>query len=128
MSDPRPLSPFLHYRWRYTNTLSIVHRGTGIVLSLAFLSLLYWLSALASGPTAYARALRVLGGPFFKVLLSATLVAFAFHFCNGIRHLFWDLGLGLERREARRSARLVGIGTFLIVLLFTIAWFSSGGA
>jgi succinate dehydrogenase / fumarate reductase cytochrome b subunit len=127
MSDPRPLSPFLHYRWQYTNTLSIVHRGTGIVLCLAYLGLLYWLSALASGPTAYAHALRVLGSPFFKGLLSVALVAFAFHFCNGIRHLFWDAGIGLERREARRSARLVGIGTFLIALLFAIAWFSSGG-
>jgi len=34
----RPLSPFLHYRWQYTNTLSILHRVTGIAFSR-------WLSA-----------------------------------------------------------------------------------
>ena len=32
----RPLSPFLHYRWQYTNTLSILHRVTGVFLSLGF--------------------------------------------------------------------------------------------
>ena len=34
----RPLSPFLHYRWQYTNTLSILHRITGVLLSLGFLT------------------------------------------------------------------------------------------
>jgi succinate dehydrogenase / fumarate reductase cytochrome b subunit len=40
-------------------------------------------------------------------------VSFCYHFANGIRHLFWDIGRGLERREARRSARIVVIATVL---------------
>jgi succinate dehydrogenase/fumarate reductase cytochrome b subunit len=33
MAQPeRPLSPFLHYRWQYTNTLSILHRISGVLL------------------------------------------------------------------------------------------------
>ena len=43
----RPLSPFLHYRWQYTNTLSILHRVTGIVLSATYLLLMCWLMAVA---------------------------------------------------------------------------------
>ena len=53
---PRPLSPFMHYRWLYTNTLSILHRITGVLLAAAFLLFVYWLVALANGPDAYAAA------------------------------------------------------------------------
>ena len=113
----RPLSPFLHYRWQYTNTLSILHRATGIILSGGYLVLVYWLIALACGPSAYGGALTVLGHPLFKVLLGLGLLAFGFHFCNGIRHLFWDAGIGLERREARRGAWIVGLGTLLIATI-----------
>ena len=111
----RPLSPFLNYRWQYTNTLSILHRASGIILSGAFLLLVYWITAITRGPEAYARAAILLSHPLFKVLLALGLVAFAYHFCNGIRHLFWDAGFGLERREARRSAWIVAVATVVIV-------------
>jgi succinate dehydrogenase / fumarate reductase, cytochrome b subunit len=111
----RPLSPFLHYRWQYTNTLSILHRASGIVLSGAFLLLVYWITAITRGPVAYARAAILLSHPLFKVLLALGLIAFAYHFCNGIRHLFWDAGFGLERHEARRSAWIVAVATIVIV-------------
>ncbi len=35
------------------------------------------------------------------------LLCFCFHFANGIRHLLWDAGIGLERKAARFSAKLV---------------------
>ena len=53
MSNPkyeRPLSPFMMYRWQYTNTLSILHRLTGCALSVGALLFVYWLVAAASGP------------------------------------------------------------------------------
>ena len=52
MSNPkfeRPLSPFMIYRWQYTNTLSILNRITGIALTVGLLPLVYWLVAAASG-------------------------------------------------------------------------------
>ena len=124
----RPLSPFLHYRWQYTNTLSILHRVTGILLACGFLVLVYWLTAIGDGPAAFARTSKVLSHPSFKVLLAFGLLAFAYHFCNGIRHLLWDAGFGLERRAARRSARIVIIATVLIVVLVSsVVLFGSGG-
>ncbi len=59
----RPLSPFMHYRWQYTNTLSILHRITGVLLSLGFLLLVYWLAAAAAGPERYAAARDTLASP-----------------------------------------------------------------
>jgi succinate dehydrogenase / fumarate reductase cytochrome b subunit len=117
MERSRPLSPFLHYRWQYTNTLSILHRLSGIILAGGFLLLVYWLTAVASGYAAYARASILLSQPVFKALLALGLIAFTYHFCNGIRHLLWDAGIGLERREARRSGWIVAVATILIVVL-----------
>ncbi len=124
----RPLSPFLHYRWQYTNTLSILHRASGIILSAGYLLLTCWVMAIARGPVEYARAELILSHPFLKGLLALALVAFVYHFCNGIRHLFWDAGFGLERREARRSAWIVVISVILIVALMAgVLHFGRGG-
>lgn len=128
LEHSRPLSPFLHYRWQYTNTLSILHRATGILLAGGFVFLVYWLAAIASGPVAYAHASTMLSHRSFKVLLALGLVALVYHFCNGIRHLLWDAGIGLERREARRSAWVVIAATVLILVLVGCAvFFGPGG-
>ncbi len=116
----RPLSPFLHYRWQYTNTLSILHRITGVLLSLGFFILVYWLAAAAGGPARYAQALGCIGSwPVQLVLLGATF-AFCYHLLNGIRHLAFDTGRGFELATARRSARLTAIGAVVLALA---AWF-----
>ncbi len=40
----RPLSPHLQiYRWQWTMTLSILHRATGVALSVGALLLVCWL-------------------------------------------------------------------------------------
>jgi succinate dehydrogenase / fumarate reductase cytochrome b subunit len=124
----RPLSPFLNYRWQYTNTLSILHRVTGIVLAGGYLLLVRWLMVVAQGEVAYGRFVDRLTHPLFKVLLGLGFASFAYHFCNGLRHLCWDAGFGLERREARRSAWLVVAGVLLIIALVgSVLHFREGG-
>jgi succinate dehydrogenase / fumarate reductase cytochrome b subunit len=111
----RPLSPHLSvYRFAYTMALSILHRATGLALSLGLLLLVGWLVALATGPECYEAFARFAASWPVKLVIAAGIVSFCFHLANGIRHLFWDLGMGLERTEARRSA---GIVIVLVVLL-----------
>ncbi|HTU68514.1 MAG TPA: succinate dehydrogenase, cytochrome b556 subunit [Steroidobacteraceae bacterium] len=122
MSQPRPLSPHLGvYKFMYTMSLSILHRITGVAAAFGFLALVWWLMALASGPEAYARAMTCLSTPLAKLLLVGFTFAFVFHFCNGIRHLVWDTGRGLERAQARRSAALVIVAALVLTAL--IVWF-----
>jgi succinate dehydrogenase / fumarate reductase cytochrome b subunit len=119
MAQPeRPLSPFMQYRWQYTNTLSILHRITGIVLSLCFFLLVYWLAGAAAGPERYAQALATLGFLPVRLLLVAGLFSFSYHLLNGIRHLFWDAGYGFELPVARKTGWAAAIGA--IVLSFAI--------
>ena len=117
----RPLSPFLHYRWQYTNTLSILHRITGVLLSLGFLLLVYWLAAAAAGAERYRSAMDTLASPLAQLVLLGTAFGFCYHLLNGVRHLCFDLGHGFERATARASGWAVGIGA---LVLGVILWFA----
>ena len=119
--SPRPLSPHLGvYKFMYTMSLSILHRITGVAAAFGFLALVWWLMALATGPDAYARAMACLGSPLAKLLLVGFTFSFVYHFCNGIRHLVWDTGRGLERAQARRSGILVIVAALGLTVL--IVW------
>lgn len=103
----RPLSPFLIYRWGITNTLSILHRITGVFLALGSLVLAGWLIALATGPEAYAAVAAFYGAPWFKLPLAAWIFCFFYHLGNGVRHLFWDTGRGFSRAGIRAGGMAV---------------------
>ena len=114
----RPLSPHLQiYRPQLTSTLSITHRITGILLALGTLVLLFWLSAAASGPDAYAAAQSVLDMVIVKLVLFGWTWAFFYHLCNGLRHLCWDAGWGFELSRAYASGYAVLATSVVVTLL-----------
>lgn len=125
----RPLSPHLSiYRFAYTMALSILHRATGVAMSVGIVLLVAWLVALASGPDAYAAFQAFAAHWPVQVALALFVVAFCYHLANGIRHLCWDIGWGLERRQARRSARVVVVGVALVAALLLWLFFAPGAA
>lgn len=104
----RPLSPHLSiYRWPITMTLSILHRVTGVAMSVGFIALAAWLTAAAVGPQAYDQFAGLLSTPIGRVVLVGWSFAFFFHLANGVRHLFWDFGHGFETHQANASAWFV---------------------
>ncbi len=108
MATRRPLSPHLTvYRLMHTMVFSVLHRATGVVLSVALVLLAGWLLALAAGPLAYARAATLFGSPPGLLLLLGLCGAFCYHLCNGIRHLVFDTGRCLEKDAARRSGSVM---------------------
>jgi succinate dehydrogenase / fumarate reductase cytochrome b subunit len=118
---PRPLSPHLQiYRQPLTaGIVSILHRITGIGLSVGLLYLVCWLVAAASGLEAFDQLQSFNGSIIGKLLLLGWSVAFFYHLLNGIRHLSWDAGWGLELPAATRSGYAVLIGTAVLTL---VAW------
>lgn len=118
--DNRPLSPHLQiYRWQLTMVLSIVHRATGIALLGGSIALVLWLAALAAGPEAFGVAHNVAASWLGLLILLGFTTTLFFHLSNGIRHLFWDIGMGFERRQAYLSGIAVLAATALLTLL---AW------
>lgn len=125
---PRPLSPHLQvYRPMYTMVLSITHRATGIALALGVVLLAGWLLALASGPAAYNRARELCGSPVGILALAGFVLAFWYHFCNGLRHLNWDAGNGFEKAAARRSGKVVVIAALGLTAATLLATLYFGG-
>ena len=107
-SGNRPLSPHLQiYRPQLTAVLSILHRLTGVALAPGTLLLVYWLAAAAAGPEAFATAQMLVGSIIGRLLLLGWTFALFYHLCNGIRHLVWDAGYGLELPDLYRSGWLV---------------------
>ena len=120
----RPLSPHVTvYKWAYTMTLSILHRVSGIALFAALIVAVAWLVAAASGADAYTQVMLVLTSPDVKALIAIALLALCYHFCNGLRHLAWDLGFGFERAQARASAVVVVVVTLLAAVALIYALF-----
>lgn len=116
----RPLSPHLGiYRWQVSNTLSILHRLTGVMLSLGALAFTAWLVGIAAGPDSYFGVVGWLGSPLGLLLLLAWTFSFFFHLCNGVRHLVWDAGYGFEIPQARATG-YAAVGT--AVLLTAALW------
>ena len=118
--DDRPLSPHLSvYGWRITNTLSILHRLTGLVLTLAAIGLAWWLLAVAGGPDRHADATRLLGSGLMKLVLVAVVFCFFYHLANGIRHLAWDFGYGFDRKQIRVTGWTVVAFAVVATLVYT---------
>jgi len=118
----RPLSPFMigpYYRPQLTSMLSIVHRLTGVGLSVGTVLLVGWLVALASGPWAYAAFATHVAAWYGQVLLLGWSWALLYHLCNGIRHLAWDLGYGYSIPAVYRSGYLM---VACSLLLTAAAW------
>lgn len=107
----RPTSPHLEiYRWQIGNSLSILHRLTGVALALGLLALCYWLVSLAGGEQSYAAAAKLLASPLGLLVLAGWTFAFFYHLMNGVRHLFWDVGYGFERTQRHASGWFAVLG------------------
>lgn len=114
----RPLSPHLSvYRPQITSAMSILHRMTGVALSVGTLALVWWIAAAAIGDDAFADAQAVLGSWFGRALLFGWTLALFYHLFNGVRHLAWDAGYGFELPNVLRS----GVAVFAAAGLSTIA-------
>ena len=114
----RPLSPHLQvYRWQLTSVMSILHRATGIALSIGALYLALWVMFAASSPATYAAFQSFNSSIVGRILLGGWLFSAFYHLCNGIRHLFWDAGYGFELKDAYRSGWIVVAVSLIATLL-----------
>ncbi|MGE3907527.1 MAG: succinate dehydrogenase, cytochrome b556 subunit [Reyranellaceae bacterium] len=118
----RPLSPHLQvYRWQWTMALSILHRGTGLFLSLGALYLVCWLLAIAAGPDAYAQIAGFNASIIGRLLLLGWTFSLFYHLANGIRHLVWDAGVGLDLKSSYMSALFVVAAASVLTVIAWIA-------
>ena len=114
----RPLSPHLTiYRPQYTSLLSILHRATGVGLTLGAVCVVWFLIAAATGEEYYNTINGLMTSWFGYLVWLGLTWALCYHFLNGIRHLFWDMGYGFELEQAWRSGLMVVAGSVVLTVL-----------
>jgi succinate dehydrogenase / fumarate reductase cytochrome b subunit len=117
-NDKRPLSPHLQvYKLPLTAYLSIAHRATGIVNSMAIVLLVLLIAGASGSPESYEFMAGVASSWFGKLILFGFTLTLYYHMANGIRHLFWDVGLGLDLETAKKSGNvcLVAAGVMSVI-------------
>jgi len=125
----RPLSPHLQvYKLPLTAKLSILHRMTGVALAVGTLLLVWWLIAAAAGPQAFNTVQVFIGSWIGRLLLFGWSFALFYHLCNGIRHLFWDMGRGYELPAVAASAWVVIVVSVALTLVAWVWGYMSMGA
>lgn len=124
----RPLSPHLDiYKKQITTVLSITHRMTGVVLAIGALFVTAWLVCVASDVDCFAWCQKILASWFGQLALFAFSASLIYHLLNGIRHLLWDIGWGMDIQTVVKTGYIV---VALAIGLTALLWFVAltGGA
>jgi succinate dehydrogenase / fumarate reductase, cytochrome b subunit len=120
-SKPRPLSPHLQvYSPQLTSMMSIAHRASGAFLCAGGIVIMIGVLALADGYESWQEFRAFCGGLYGKILISAFTLALVYHWLNGLRHLFWDAGYGLDIKQTYKSGNFVMLA--FVVLSALILW------
>jgi succinate dehydrogenase / fumarate reductase cytochrome b subunit len=95
--------------------VSILHRVTGMGLTVAGLILLtWWLLAIAGGAAAYDDFVTVATHPLGLLVLIGLTWAFFQHTLSGVRHLIMDSGTGFELTRNKAMAYATMVGSLLL--------------
>ena len=122
----RPLSPHLSiYKPQITSVLSIMHRASGFFLYLGLLILSWHIISEAFSNLLISELYLSISVRFFssfigKMALIIWMMAFYYHFCNGIRHLIWDMGRGFSIDSVKISGVIVIISSLGLSIF---SWF-----
>jgi succinate dehydrogenase / fumarate reductase, cytochrome b subunit len=117
----RPLSPHLGiWKWQVHFFISICNRMMGAGLAtVGVAGLVWWLTALASGPKAYAIFMAFAQSWYGLIFPIGLTFAFFFHMAAGIRHFVMDTGAGFELKTNQTWAWATLIAA---VMLTGLTW------
>jgi succinate dehydrogenase / fumarate reductase cytochrome b subunit len=119
----KPKRPVFLDLWRIKlpamGLASILHRVSGVLMVLSIPLFAHLFHQSLMGPQGFAAAAATLASWPVRLLLLVLAWSLLHHLFAGIRYLALDLGLGLEREVARRSAQVV-IGAAVAVLVLGV--------
>ena len=124
----RPLSPHLQvYRLPYNAVMSITGRAAGVALAGALCVILSWFVAVVWNPAFYDATMEFLNAPIIDVIAKYTFLLGAFvvffYLGNGVRHVLWDMVIGVNVKTGIVTGNIV----LIIAALLTFGlWFAAG--
>lgn len=127
----RPLSPHLQqYKLPYNAVMSITGRAVGVALFIAVSVIFMWFIGVVWHPPLFELTMEFLRSPvmqyvtFGKLMLGVFVVCF--YMGNGIRHVLWDMVIGVEVKFGVLSGNITLIASALITLGIGILVWSGG--
>jgi succinate dehydrogenase / fumarate reductase cytochrome b subunit len=115
----------INYRQPPSAIVSILHRISGFVLFLALPFLLYLFQESLRSEISFAHFAGIVGNPAFKIIILGLSWAYMHHVVAGVRHLFMDNHIALDKDDAQRTARWV---LFIAVVLTALVGLKLFGA
>jgi succinate dehydrogenase / fumarate reductase cytochrome b subunit len=113
--NERPLSPHLQvYKPQMTSVLSITHRATGVALIVGTIFLGAIVIAAAISEAHYDMIMGYANTLVGKIILLGWTWSLYYHLCNGIRHLFWDMGYLFKIQNANRAGYVVLLSSVIL--------------
>jgi succinate dehydrogenase cytochrome b subunit len=117
-SSSRPVYlDLLRIRLTVTAVASVLHRITGVLLSVSIPAVLWLLQRSLNGPEGYQQVLDLAHSLALRLIGALLLWALLHHLIAGVRFLLLDLKIGISLRPARAGAWAVNIASLLIFLV-----------
>ncbi len=118
----RPTSPHLQvYKLPLTGIISISHRMTGVMLSAGLILFVFIVTAIGNAQS-YQSMQDLMATGVLKLVYWGFIYALFFHLCHGIRHLFWDAGLGFEKDTLNNYAVYELLVSWMLTLVVFISF------
>ena len=116
----RPTSPHLTiYKKQISSVLSIFHRISGAALFVSMMIFVWYFIFLIYSKLSPC-LLSILEYKITKITLVAISLAVFYHLCTGIRHLFWDIGIGFNLPIMHKTGYTAIICCVIFTLIFWI--------
>ncbi|MDR3482041.1 MAG: succinate dehydrogenase, cytochrome b556 subunit [Burkholderiaceae bacterium] len=113
------------YKWKPAALVSLVHRGSGMVLFLLSPLILYFFDQSLTSEASFRHLQDLLSNWFVKLIFLVICWGYLQHFCSGIRHLVMDLHIGLDKESARGSAIRLFVVTGVLTVLIALKLFGA---
>ena len=119
MENKKPLSPHIQvYKWHISSLVSISHRITGIINTIAITFICLKVSLLFFGESNYEMINSFLSSSIGKFIILGITWSFSFQVLSEIRHFIMDLGYGFELKTTRLTGLIVIIGSIVLTVTF----------
>jgi succinate dehydrogenase / fumarate reductase cytochrome b subunit len=119
LTDNRPVYLNLFkIRLPTTGIVSFAHRVSGVFLFLAIPFSIYLLDLSVTSAQGFEHSMQLLQGPVMQLVLLVLVWSLVHHFLAGIRYLFLDFDIGIDKAGSNKSAWSVIVTEVCIMAVY----------
>jgi succinate dehydrogenase / fumarate reductase, cytochrome b subunit len=115
----------MSYRLPLAGYISILHRISGALMFLLLPFVLYLLDKSLTSEISFEYFKGYVSHGLVKVAILVLIWAYLHHFCAGIRHLFMDFHVGLDKDSGRKTSVAVFAVSLPLTALFALKLFGA---